>query len=698
MISQEEKVPLIRNRRELQEHLKELYIIEPYFESVESYDALFNHLMLVLRGCFRIRACREFPIRFKITAKSEVHELQLKRFVINVAAWRPFINLYNMDALDDSIIINSYDQVVGINDYINENVITKLRAHNIGSTDINKSISAQLHNLRAFCLKFSVKMNLNFSIPMFIDLYQNDAEIRDLMECKFDNEMQPYEIEQKLDEYQNRFIEKVKMHPKCHLGVVLRANTGIKHKQLREFAVADGLKPTITGKTIPICNSNSTLIGGLNNPSTLYIAAGGARKSLVMNKTVMGKAGYFGKIVLLLTRSLKMSTRVLDCGTKHYVTYEVRDKKYLKKLDGKYMIDDSRDGELYLINAKRDKHLIGKTIKVRSIATCACEDGYVCPRCVGHTSVSNYDIADGVAAFESEEVTKHVSQNILSTKHLLNTNSEKLEWNGAFFKFFTIVGGEIYPKINDNEYIENVDDWAIYIDPESISKVEEMDDDSLYNTYINSGKFIMRNLKNPEIPDVNIELASDKEIYISPTALECMKRGKGYIKLKELDDDDKLFEIVIVNNELTKPLYDIMALINKDNKNSIGDVTIDTLCQKFLDLLIEANIPANVVASEMIINNLIHSSEDIYSRPDFSEEELEPYEINTVSRSLEHHSSPLIGLSFQNLKRQIISDEFYESGRCKPSYIDAFFNETVPTDNLKKYAKIINLHPRSYVS
>ena len=36
-----------------------------------------------------------------------------------------------------------------------------------------------------------------------------------------------------------------------------------------------------------------------------------------------------------------------------------------------------------------------------------------------------------------------------------------------------------------------------------------------------------------------------------------MKKGKGLIYFKDLDDDIKLFEMVIMNQELTKPLYDL---------------------------------------------------------------------------------------------------------------------------------------------
>ena len=116
---------------------------------------------------------------------------------------------------------------------------------------------------------------------------------------------------------------------------------------------------------------------------------------------------YFGKIVLMLARTLSMSTEVSDCGSKVLVCYDVANKNVLKKLSGKYYKldpDDSKE-DLKLLDFKDDKHLIGKKIYVRSAATCALKN-HVCPKCVGETAVTNSDIADGLAAFESEEITK----------------------------------------------------------------------------------------------------------------------------------------------------------------------------------------------------------------------------------------------------------------------------------------------------
>ena len=49
-------------------------------------------------------------------------------------------------------------------------------------------------------------------------------------------------------------------------------------KQLAEFAISEGLKPDLTGQTIPVPIQNSTLIRGADTPSYHYIDATAARK------------------------------------------------------------------------------------------------------------------------------------------------------------------------------------------------------------------------------------------------------------------------------------------------------------------------------------------------------------------------------------------------------------------------------------
>ena len=130
------------------------------------------------------------------------------------------------------------------------------------------------------------------------------------------------------------------------------------------------------------------------------------------------RAGYFGKIVLLLAQTLKLSKSVSDCNTRYLVTVPIKSKKVLKKFNGRFYKTDLNEYDYKLINAREDEHLIGKTLYFRSPVTCACGDE-VCHKCFGTTSLLNLDIADGVSGFEVEETTKVVEVR-LTTINLFN--------------------------------------------------------------------------------------------------------------------------------------------------------------------------------------------------------------------------------------------------------------------------------------
>ena len=126
---------------------------------------------------------------------------------------------------------------------------------------------------------------------------------------------------------------------------------------------------------------------------------------------------------------------------------------------------------------------------------------------------------------------------------------------------------------------------------------------------------------------------------------------------------------------------------DKDDKENVKE-SIQTISQKFLDILVEAGIDANVIAAELIINRMIRSVARPFERPDFSKDELEPYEIYTVGKALEKNKSITVGLSFQNIKRQMLSDDSFTE-RTGESYLDPFYQTEISTDNYKEYARII---------
>ena len=141
-------------------------------------------------------------------------------------------------------------------------------------------LSWKIHKLRRISIDFSIIMGLTINAEMFIDLYQKNSRFAEIMLTTFNDNEQPSDIEQKLAELMHEEIEILKSEKNNHVGVILRAGTGIKDKQLSECTINGGLKPDLPGNTIPIVMNSNTMIGGLQKVSTLIIDAKAARKSL----------------------------------------------------------------------------------------------------------------------------------------------------------------------------------------------------------------------------------------------------------------------------------------------------------------------------------------------------------------------------------------------------------------------------------
>ena len=268
-------------------------------------------------------------------------------------------------------------------------------------------------------------------------------------------------------------------------------------------------------------------------------------------------------------------------------------------------------------------------------------------------------------------ITNPVSQSVLSSKHLLTTTSEKIEFVPEFYNFFNLTANEI--TFSDEKDFSS-DEFSLLILSENIVTINELDEGDI-NEFVT-----VFHVKNNYTGDVyEIHEKDMKELYISPELRDVMKLSKtkkiNEIKFNQIPDDARLFLVQIENAELTKPLYDIMGLLNtKEKRTSLGINNINDLAQTMLDLLIISKINVMAVHSEVLLSPLIRSASDILEKPDFTKySAFDDTQMLTISGALEKHPSVLIGLSFQYLNRQLLNPlTFRKTGT---SFLDDFFKE-----------------------
>lgn len=680
MIDIQTEVPRIKTLPELKKYINPLYIIEKYADSPKEYMSFVERIQNIVRGCIDIQECREYPIKFKFYKdEKSSHEISLRGFLYNICIWYPFSLINDLSFMDKSYILED-ELTPKVNDFVDDKILTILRKNNVKDSDINKYGAKVTALISGISIDFSIIMGLHYDERTFQTMY-DDPEYREMMEAHFDtSEMQPIEIEDALKTIESRLVNKLKGDLKNALSVLIRSGTGMKSKQLVEFMIMVGMRPTLDNEVVTYPINNSFLINGLDRPSYMYIDALGARKPLLVNNKDMGKVGYFCKTLNLATRSLEIDTSAIDCGTRHAVNYIIKSPAHLRLLRGKYIYDEVMD-DFKLID-HTDRSLVGKTVKARSVVTCCCGENHVCPTCVGEIINYNYDIKDGFGVFITEQWSKDVEQKTLSTKHLLVTASERIEFSDTFDKYFKLEGEEI--RVLDG--VTSMKDLSIYINPDEVKKVEELDPNSTYNTYIETGRFYIINTKTGESQEVSVK--NDKNIFIRSETSVLLDQYNGYLPFKEIDEDQPVFEISINNNPLTKPFYDLISILDSENRKDMDDVTIDSISQKVLDLFVEGKLDVPIAGAEFILNRICRKPDNVMRRPNFGKKKMPSYKFYGVSKVTENNGSVTTGMSFEQLNRQFTN--LLITDRTDTGFYDAMFKEDVDMRPLLRYKEAVD--------
>lgn len=616
---------------------------------------------------FEDKPLRECPIHFKFQPEDEEeNEMQLRHFYTNLLFWEPLIRLKSVKDLDESFIIDCSMISTGyIKSYIDNKLIIPYR-DNVSNKKLNMIIHDMIFNLSKISTDFNIILGLTINVETFLNMSEENKRFDEIIRTRLDESMQPAEIEKLLDDLSKEQLD-ILLSTSNPLQPMLKAKSGIKTKQLSEISISGGLKPNLAGNTIPIPINGNLIVGGLNSVTNYYIDSTAGRKSMIMNNTVMGKSGHFSRKCMLLASNVNLRNDNQVCNTVRPLKIFIETKKHLMKFVGRYYRLPT--GSKYQLLKETDTDLIGKYIYVKSPMTCASKHG-VCRECYGEPL---FQVNSGicVGSYAGAIITNPIGQSILSSKHILTTTSETIQFPPEFDKVFTLYANEIL--VNDES--DELMDWNLLIIHDNIVFIDDVDEGE-YNKFVTM--FHLQNTTTGEI--IEIQDKDAKEIYISADLQKELGIGKKKKKvyscpISELPINTTLFIMEIENNELTRPLYNIMKLLDNNEKRAQLNVkTIDDLAQKTIELFIESNIDVQSVHGEVLLSQLIRRETDILKRPDFSKyKSCKDYQILTLNTALEKHPSPLIGLAFQFLKRQFSSPLTFK--KCGDSSIDPFFRE-----------------------
>lgn len=462
-----------------------------------------------------------------------------------------------------------------------------------------------------------------------------------------------------------------------------KASEAINPRQFKEARLSIGTKPNGSGGIFPYIIDKSFTTGGVNDPYSFTVESSSARTAQILSKQNVGDSGDFARLVGLNNMDTTLNLDMdYECMSQHFMQYTVKSEKHLNMIKNRYYRFNPR-GMQFLVDPKKDKHLIGQTIYLRSPMTCASRSNGtgICKCCYGDLYYTNININVGKIA--AEILSSILTQILLSAKHLLESRVVAIKWLPQFQDFFDIDINAI--KLTDLDGLD-LKKYFMIIDPEDVFLVNEeedtisyddegneiiMDDDNgVYNEYVS--KFY---IQTPEGDMIECGTQDHESLYISRELNEQIRRkasavdGKVAIPLSSITDDI-LFYIKISNDEISKTMNDIINVINKASVTEV--MTKDQALQSLVDLIIDGGLDVDAVHLEVILANQLVSLTDVLKVPNWNNP-YEQYRLLTLDHALVNNSSVVVSLLYKDLHKVLYNPLSFT--KHAPSFFDLFFCE-----------------------
>lgn len=595
----------------------------------------------------------------------------------NLIMWRLLI--YTGQRIEPKhLFFTKYITKSEIKTFIDEFCI-EVNKRSIPNTQLNGIISDCLTEISKID-NFSFYLANTFNLEDFYSLMRQSPEFDALMHPNLDN-VPLEDVKLMGNKNADRMIEimneqKIKNpygkdYEHC-LAIPLAIGEGVNPKQFREFAVVEGTKPNNEGGIFPHAIKTSFITGGISDPYDYYMDASASRIAQILQKENVGTSGYFARLLGLNNIDTCLHDDPdYDCHTANFIKLEVANEKVLKMIDSRYY-RMTPNGVDHLIKSSRDKHLIGKTILLRSPITCAsaARGEGICYKCYGELAYVNKDLNPG--RYASEKISAELTQRLLSAKHLLETVIKKIKWCKEFDEYFEMVSN----CITLNSELQVTKGFSLLIDPDDMDSEDGgedlSDEEDTYSEYATQVY-----IKTPAGEEIRIYSETEDKLYISNTL-------NGIIRKKSVPDNGRfsipfsviqnepLFFTILHNNDLMKSLQDVKDCIDKVSVTKAKGMTKDTLLNLFINTIIKSNLSIQAVHLEVILMNQIRALDDVLEKPKWEYPNAD-YQILTMKQALDKNPSVVISLLNEKLEKMFYSPLTFR--KSAPSFIDLYFME-----------------------
>lgn len=592
---------------------------------------------------------RKDDIVILIDENDKDHKFTLFQFLIQLFFLK-FNIAYKFDITSDWLFNINKEFIANYENYV------EIWSHKIYDLCIKKKINPELPfdwilgELTEDMMKLSENISIITSPTIdlldIVNFSNRNSEANKLLNTTLDDTKSYKELEIELQEKGKKF-ENIILNDKQNCLYPYIESNCLKRTQLTQVFIAVG--PRSTGSNIVMSHiMTRSYLNGLQNIGDVIAEAELSNKALIYKKKFVGLSGYMSRETDLLCLNLKIDYDTDDCGTTHYVNYFVKDKNYLKFIVSKNIILEN--GKLHNVTFE-DTHLIGTTVKLRSICFCKLNKrNMVCKTCYGNPLSIKRNMKIG--GTPSIEVLNPATNLIMAVKHSSATNVIQFS-DPEMLNLFDLEGTQLVLKkllnpqnisirfekdfiedlsdrLDENDDLDDIDDDDIQEDENEdeefftnnvntkminslkiVTKIDPFNkngngEEKVYNMYLDGSFLVLSNemLKPDNIKNIKIPIDSDEAIL----SLDSLKPGTPVFNIKYITKEASRF---------IKKLKDII----ERPKDTWYYNDLDTPINKLTSLIIDdANLKnTEFVHIEPIIYKLTRKPDKLIERPDFSQ-------------------------------------------------------------------------------
>lgn len=532
-----------------------------------------------------------------------------------------------------------------------------------------------------------------FDIAKFTE---RDANFRDLLDTTIDETKSFATIEKELVEDGKRLKKIILQDGKSCLVPFIESGC-LNDQQLQQMFIAVG--PRMSSSNIVMNHiMKRSYLNGLQNVGDLIAESEIAAKGLIWKKKYVSVSGYMSRETNLTGMNLSIDYSMEDCGTPHYVNYQVKDKKFLDLVISKNMI--LPNGKIVEIKPT-DTHLIGQTIKLRSIVTCAHPNRHkVCKCCYGNPKEFKSDYMIGGAT--STQIENPLSNLVMAVKHHTGTKTKEFD-NEELLKLFNNEDSKLVLK-----QLKEADRISILFNKEYVEDIVERlendadleDDDDIDTENINSNSVVSSMLtditiitkKYDEFTNEETETSYDVTLdgvflTLSPEMMTLHNVKKielpidsevAILHLEDIKPGTAVFNIKYITAETSRYIKELKNIIERSKPNWYTN--LDDPINEFADLINRVGMKnKELVYMEPIIHALTRDPNNIMKRPNFSKKNVDVCVVNlkTAIFKGDLYSS----LIFQELTKVFKDiDSFYKDPSIGDGIHDSSFKTSIKHD------------------